>query len=294
MNPAPVTRVAIVGAGAVGGLLGGVLALPRSPHLHVVFVLRRLSRVAELQRDGLHLTSCVNARPGSLNGGELDVRMGPTDLSQCHVVFVACKLVDLPELLVSLAKCQLAPGAVLISCHNGLQGASLIRQSFPGHAVLSAMVGFQASFMDVHHLHMGTDSPLLLERGAPGAGDHVSRVVTALQAYGMTVQTHEDLRPFQCTKLLINLNNALNALCGLPILVNVQDERMRFIWADMIDEARRVFQAQGMATRRIGLLIPCVLSTVLRLPTWLFVRVARSVRRFGVESNVHVRLLLPC
>ena len=81
----------------------------------------------------------------------------------------------------------------------------------------------------------------------------------------------------QWGKLLINLNNALVALSGLPLASELADRRWRLILAGQIDEALAAMKASHIAPARIGGLRPGLLPKLLRLPDWLFRLVARRM-----------------
>ena len=57
-------------------------------------------------------------------------------------------------------------------------------------------------------------------------------------------------------KLLMNLNNALVALSGLPLASELADRRWRLILAGQIDEALAAMKASGIAPARIAGLRP--------------------------------------
>jgi 2-dehydropantoate 2-reductase len=74
----------------------------------------------------------------------------------------------------------------------------------------------------------------------------------------------------QWTKLIMNLNNALDALSSLPIKRHLAAEAHRCVLAACQDEALRVFNASGIKLERMGLFIPRLAPHLLRLPNWLY------------------------
>ena len=81
----------------------------------------------------------------------------------------------------------------------------------------------------------------------------------------------------QWGKLLLNLNNALNALSGLPLATQLADRRWRLLLAAQIEEALAVLKAAGIAPARIEGVPPRLIPSILRLPDWLFRLVARRM-----------------
>jgi 2-dehydropantoate 2-reductase len=78
-------------------------------------------------------------------------------------------------------------------------------------------------------------------------------------------------------KLLLNLNNALNALAGIPLADELADKRWRRLLARQIDEGLAVLKAVGIRPARIEGVPPGAIPRILRLPNWLFRRVARRM-----------------
>jgi 2-dehydropantoate 2-reductase len=79
-----------------------------------------------------------------------------------------------------------------------------------------------------------------------------------------------DMAPVAWSKLLINLNNAVNALSGQPLLDQLQDRDYRRVVAASMDEALKVMKLAGISPARTGPVPPAALPHVLRLPNFLF------------------------
>jgi 2-dehydropantoate 2-reductase len=78
--------------------------------------------------------------------------------------------------------------------------------------------------------------------------------------------------------LLFNLNNALVALSGLPLAEELADRRWRRVLADQIAEALAATKGAGIEPASVaGPLKPAWLPFALRLPDWLFRRLARRM-----------------
>jgi 2-dehydropantoate 2-reductase len=70
--------------------------------------------------------------------------------------------------------------------------------------------------------------------------------------------------------LLINLNNAVNALSGLPLLEQLKDRDYRRVVAASIDEALAAMKLAEVEPAKMGVVSPTALPNVLRLPNLLF------------------------
>jgi 2-dehydropantoate 2-reductase len=78
-------------------------------------------------------------------------------------------------------------------------------------------------------------------------------------------------------KLVLNLNNAVNALAGIPLARELAERRWRLLLAAQIDEALAVLRARGIHPAVVEGVPPWAIPRILRLPDWLFRVVARRM-----------------
>jgi 2-dehydropantoate 2-reductase len=116
-----------------------------------------------------------------------------------------------------------------------------------------------------------------------GAG--VAGLREALDVKGAAVAENRDMTGVLWGKLLLNLNNALNALAGIPLAAELADKRWRRLLAAQIDEGLRVLKAAGIHPARIEGVLPRAVPRILRLPDWLFKRVARRMLAIDPEAR---------
>jgi 2-dehydropantoate 2-reductase len=107
----------------------------------------------------------------------------------------------------------------------------------------------------------------------------------ALGVTGVPVAERGDMTGVLWGKLLLNLNNALNALAGVPLAAELADRRWRRLLARQIDEGLAVLKAAGIRPAPIEKVPPRAVPRILRLPDWLFRRVARSMLAIDPEAR---------
>jgi len=253
-------RVGVFGAGSIGCMVGGRLA---ANGVDVVFYGRK--RLAdEVATHGMTLT----------RGSEPAIHTPAqyvTDLSALRdrdIVLVTVKSRDTSSAGAQLRE-VLAENARAVSLQNGVTNADALRGEID-HKVLAGMVPFNVLSRGDGRFHQGTSGTLVVERGGED-------LTAALVAGGIPAKTHGDVPGILYGKLLINLNNALNGLSGLPLKEQLSDRRYRLLMADLIDEGRAVLRAAGIRPRGVGILQPWLVPAALRLPDWLFKRAARSM-----------------
>ena len=106
-----------------------------------------------------------------------------------------------------------------------------------------------------------------------------------LNVPGAPTREHHDMASVQWGKLLLNLNNALNALAGVPLATQLADRRWRLILAAQIREGLRVLKAAGVRPARIEAVPPGLIPRILRLPNWLFRRVAARMLAIDPQAR---------
>jgi 2-dehydropantoate 2-reductase len=102
-------------------------------------------------------------------------------------------------------------------------------------------------------------------------------VAAALTLAGIATAVRRDIDAVQWGKLILNLNNAVNALSDLPLKRQLADRQWRLVLAASIREAVAVLRAARIHPATLGKAPPRLLPAILELPDWLFVRVAASM-----------------
>lgn len=266
--------VLVMGAGSIGGWLGGRLQ-SAGADVHLVGRPRMLTALGEqgltlTDRDGAHLhlpaaaLKLHDAVPEGLNPGLvlLCVKSGATEAAATE-----------------LGR-KLPASTLVLSMQNGVHNAGLAQQAAPALLVLPGMVPFNVAELGPGRLHRGTDGNL-------AAQDHpvLRPWLPLFRSAGLPLTVHADLQSVQWGKLLLNLNNAVNALSGLPLRAQLLDRDLRRCTAGLIEETLGVLRRAGIHPARLSPLPPGLLPAVLRLPTPLFRLVAARMLRIDDQAR---------
>ncbi|MFE3255287.1 2-dehydropantoate 2-reductase [Nocardia sp. NPDC059091] len=254
----------VLGAGSIGCYVGGRLAAAGA---EVTFV-GRPRVVEELRTFGLRLTD--------LDGN--DARVEPDDFravtepaGDADLVLITVKSAATATAAAELAG-LLRPGTVVISLQNGIGNDAVIRELLPTCVVLAGMVMFNV----VHHgqgrFHRGTagtvdvaDDPVL------------NRFGPVFAKSGLGFERYADLLPIQWAKLLLNLNNPINALSGRPLREELGARDYRRCLALAQREALDVMAAARIRPARLTPLPPEMMARLLTVPDGVFRRIAGKV-----------------
>jgi 2-dehydropantoate 2-reductase len=149
-----------------------------------------------------------------------------------------------------------------------------------GPSVLAGMVPFNVLRRAPAHLHQGTSGRLVIAR----SDDERQRfLVDKLRSAGLPIVAHPDMQRVLWGKLLVNLNNSVNALSGLPLAQQLQQRGYRRVMAACVREGLAVLRAAKIAPWLDAPLPPSWLPSVMELPDWIFSRAARTL--VAVDPN---------
>ena len=127
--------------------------------------------------------------------------------------------------MAALIKAHARPDAVVVSLQNGVDNADRLRAGLGRRTVLAGMVPFNVVQSPDGELplrvHRASDGKVMIEDGDAGPW----QVCSLLK--GFAVEAHADMKAVLRGKLLMNLNNALVALSGLPLATEPADRRWR-------------------------------------------------------------------
>lgn len=261
--PSPAQRIVVAGAGSIGCFVGGQLA---AAGRDVRFLARPRLR-DELAAHGLTLTD-LDGTTLHLAAPSLAVGVDPVVLAVADVVLVTVKSGATREIAASI-RARAPPAAVVVSLQNGVDNPAILAEALPGRTVVAGMVPFNVAALGEGRFHRGTDGTILIDAAA-------AALAATLATPHLPIGTHADMRALAWGKLLLNLNNALNALAGVPLREQLSSRAWRRLFASCIEEALAALAAARLRPAKVGALPPALIPKVLRLPDALFRMVASA------------------
>jgi 2-dehydropantoate 2-reductase len=264
-------RIVVAGAGSIGCFVGGLLAAAGRD----VTLLARPRIAEELGTHGLSLTS-FEGWTVRLPPPTPPVATDPAVLAKADLILVTVKSGATEEMAGLIAAHARAEAAV-VSLQNGLGNAALLRSLLPDHSVLAGMVPFNVVALGSGRFHRGTSGHILVEQSPD--------LLPLLDVQHLKVAGHLDMAAVLAGKLLLNLNNALNALSGLTLHEQLGDKAWRLLLARCQQEALAAFRATGIEPWSMGPLPAAAMIRMLRLPAFLFRLAARSAVRIDRSAR---------
>jgi len=261
-------RVAIVGAGAVGGTIAALLSRAG----HEVTITARGEQLRTILDNGIALTGAW---------GDFTARVHATDTLDRtpELAIVTTKAQDAEAALRQNA--EFLDGITVVIVQNGLDALRVAQRVLPDADVIGALALYAASYLSPGTVSVTTD-------GITAIGGSVSGTLFVERVLGavMPVTVASNFEGAQWTKLVVNHINALPAITGFSAQEIISDRRLRRIMTESMREAVRVGLARGIEFEKVQGLSGTLLKLLVRLPAFVGQLIPLAMKaRMGQTPN---------
>jgi len=225
--------IGIAGAGSIGCFVGGMLVAGGRR----VALLARPRVIAEIEAGGLRPTS-FEGFDQTITRDRFALSENPHLFEDAGIVLVTVKSADTAAMADIIAR-HAPSDAVIVSLQNGVGNTAVLRHHLPGRRVLGGMVPFNVMALGKGRFHRATSGDIVIEQDE-------ARTAEKLSVPGLTMRTSDNIDGVQWGKLLLNLNNALNALADLPLRRQLAQRSWRRLFADQVAEELAAIRADGI------------------------------------------------
>lgn len=262
------TRHAVFGAGLIGGYIGAVLS---SKGFDVTLVVR--PNLKPLREQGLVLSDYAGHHSHAFDYRCLE----PAELTGQRPVDVLWLTVKCTQVAKACADMSpiVGPGTVILCCQNGLGSEHSVKARFPHNRVLRVMVPFNVIEGRPGHLHRGSEGTMAIEQDEQN--QFTQAMVDACHAELLPMRSCTQMSALLWAKLQLNLSNSVNALADIPLKEMLEQRDFRIIIAALMGELLRVTRASGIRLPKLTALPARLIPWMLRLPDWLFTRLASKM-----------------
>ena len=264
--------IAIAGAGSIGCFVGGMFAAAG----HRVALLARPRVIEEIESNGLRLTS-FDGSERQIASNQLTLSEHPSILADAGAVLVTVKSADTADIADIIAR-HAPADAVIVSLQNGIGNVAVLRDRLRGRRVLAGMVPFNVGSVGAGRFHRATSGDIVIEQDD-------SETASQLSVPGLKVRATPDIAGVQWGKLLVNLNNALNALGDVPLRQQLAQRSWRRLFADQLAEGLEAVRAEGVRPVSSTPVPAGWTPHLLRLPDALFATLLGSTMKIDAEAR---------
>ena len=264
--------IAIAGAGSIGCFVGGLLAAAGRD----VALLARPRVIEEIKANGLRLTG-FDGLDQSVAASQLRLSEDPAILNGAGVLLVTVKSSDSADIADVIAQ-HTPSDAVIVSLQNGVGNTAVLRERLPGSRVLGGMVPFNVIAAGGGRFHRATSGDIVIERDEAATAEQLS-------VLGLKLSATSDIAGAQWGKLLVNLNNGLNALSGLTLREQLAQRPWRRLLADQLAEGLAALKAEGVRPASPTPIPSHLTPYLLRLPDPIFNIVLGRTMKIDPEAR---------
>ena len=266
----------VVGAGAIGCYVGGRLAAAGQR----VSLVGRPAILGEIAVHGLTVSDMdgFDAHVPA-DRFRFAVSVADVDRSGAPVVLLCVKGGATTQAAAEIGA-AFGPKTLVISLQNGVDNVQRIRDAAPQMEVVAGMVPYNVVLSSPAKVHRATTGHLQIGPSAQSA-----EVAACCDAAGLPMVVVPNMQSVQWGKLLLNLNNPVNALSDLPLRDELMDRNYRVVLAALQTEALHAMDAAGIAPAKVASAPPRLLPKILRLPDFLFKLVAARMLRIDPSAR---------
>lgn len=238
-------KVSILGAGAIGSMLGGLIKVGR-PDVNVQFVARGDYGRALRQRGGVELEG-----PWGKHDVAVAVSDDPTSIADSDVILLTVKSHGTEE-AISSAQPYLGD-ATVVSIQNGINGEVLLRYVAPQRLVMG-MTAMNVAVVQPGHARLQLKGTTVLGPNAEGSNRQaVASALAILKETGLRFVEHPNVAGVQYNKLAINAIGYASCISQSNFISQCVCNRSwrRDVGLPLLEECLNVFDRAGVRLARI-------------------------------------------
>jgi len=234
-------KVAVVGAGAMGSLFGGLLA-EAGAEVWLIDIWE--AHVEAVNNSGLEIE-----REGKTRTVQLRATANPDVVENCDLAIVFVKSTHTGDAALTARKITGQQGLVL-TLQNGMGNADRIAQDVDPMNVIAGTTSYGATMLGpgkIRHAGVGLTTIGMWLDGEP---EKANKVAAFFSKAGIETEVAEDVRSIVWGKLLINVGiNAITALTGIKNGELLDLEATKALSRAAVEEAVAVAKAQNIDVR---------------------------------------------
>jgi len=264
-------RIAILGAGSVGCFIGGCW---QAAGLPVTFI-GRPKLAEDIRKHGLTLSDYSGWQKRL---SEVDYQTEPEALGGADVILVTVKSGATADAAREIAK-HGPKGALVISFQNGVSNLEVLERELADRCeVVRGMVPYNVAYLGDGRFHKGVAGNLYAHNRPEmlALAERIGQGPAALKLA-------DDMLGVAWGKLVINLNNAVNALSGRTLIEELRQRDYRRVVAASQREALVLLKRADIEPAKIGAVGPSLLPYIINSPDWLFNNV--FLRKWKIDAR---------
>jgi 2-dehydropantoate 2-reductase len=231
-------RIAVMGAGAVGGYFGARLAASSN---EVAFIARGFHLTA-LRRDGL----AVESYRGDLRVRDALFTDDPVQVGAVDLILFCVKSYDTEPVAQSLGP-MMGPETIILSLQNGVDNPDRIARLWSHHPVLAGVVYIASQLLGPGRIKHSAGGKIVFGESDGRAQLATEAVERVLASAGISYEANRDIRAAQWRKLLWNAPFcAISCLTRATVKEIVESDALTKLALDCMSEVQEAAITQAV------------------------------------------------
>jgi 2-dehydropantoate 2-reductase len=253
VNPSPPAKIAVVGAGAIGSVLGALLARAGED----VTLIGRHRHVEAIRQHGLRIDGIQGTLTIQVDAREvLGVRP--------ELVLLAVKAQDVEAACREIA--PQATGVPLVALQNGLRSDETAASILGRENLIRCVVFFDALYLEPGNVTYLAEGSLVLGQSDANGQAQVEQIQQRLEPV-ISTTISDNIVGAKWTKLLTNaMGNSIDAMTGMSLSACMQHVSLQRIGVRIMREGLAVARGAGVRLESLPGLSLFALKTMLRAP----------------------------
>jgi len=227
-------KIAVVGPGALGSLLAGLLKAKTKEEVWLIDNSpRRAKRIREggIRIEGMSTVSCA-----------IDVSANPEEVGPCDLVFICVKSYSTDDACKDI-KDLISEKTFILTLQNGIGNVQVLNDHFGPEHIIAGVTNHGATLVGPGHVrHAGKGDTVIGMYSGKILGP-VRDAANILIKCGFETKISKDIDSVVWSKLIINIGiNALSAITRLKNGMLIKHDGARQILRNSIQEAVRVIK----------------------------------------------------
>lgn len=267
------SQIAIIGAGAIGSLLGGMLARNQEN----VTLVGNKAHVEAINKNGLMVDGAA---------GKFTVNPKAAEKLDFHpdIVFVSVKTQDVQKVCNEIQ--PYVNDVPVVMMQNGVISAEIAASFFKKEKIISCILLLNAQFLKPGSVTYVNKSPIVIGQAFSRNGESVKEIQSVLNKMART-EISDNILGAQWAKLFINaMGNGLDGMTGLSVGEYIKYPGLLKIGVLILKEALRLVDEAGIRLETLPSYPMHFFKWIIRAPTPIAVRLLKQIIRFKGDKEI--------
>ncbi|MDP3729968.1 MAG: 2-dehydropantoate 2-reductase [Candidatus Omnitrophota bacterium] len=227
-------KIAVVGPGALGCLLAGLLKAKTKEDVWLID--KSPERAKRIREEGIRVEGMSSA------SGAIDISANPKEVGPCDLVFICVKSYSTDDACKDI-KALVSDKTFILTLQNGIGNVQVLNDHFGPERVIAGVTNHGATLMGPGHVkHAGRGDTVIGMYSRKVLGP-VRDAANLLTKCGLETKVSKDIDSVIWSKLIINIGiNALTAIARLKNGMLLKHDGAREVMRNSVQEAMKIIK----------------------------------------------------